>query len=261
MSVGPCFPTDASERERSEWLQVLANMRVLSDASAETVEVLIGAARFERRRAKELVVQASAPPEQLSFLIRGVLRVYQERAELQYTPKILLAPAHFGELAALAGLPTHQSNLETLTDSVIARVPFSLFEARLEVDHALCRAWLYSVSRQFAVTIDYLKQSVFGGLEARIANVLLSYSDTFGKELGEGWRSVGYTLSYAELAAQTACSRRAAINVMNAMQAAGVARSTEEGWHIQAARLHGELLPGRLSLGYSQDDNREPGLG
>lgn len=258
MSAGPQFPLDATERERAEWVNVVANMRVLSEASAETVEQLIRNARFERRPAKTVVVRATDAPEHLHFLIVGTVRVFQARGELQYTPKILTAPTHFGELAPLAGLPHHQSNLETLTEAVTAHVPFACFEARLALDSALCRAWLYSVARQFAVTIDYLKQNVFSGLEARIGNVLLSYSEAFGQDREEGWRTVGYGLSYAELAAQTACSRRAAINVMNAMQAAGVARATDEGWHIQPKALLEELLPGRLSLRYSLDDNREP---
>lgn len=259
MSPGPTFPGDVTERERAEWVNTVANMRVLSEASSETVEQLIGSATFLRREAGEVVVRAREGPPRLHFLITGVLRVFQERGELQYTPKILTAPAHFGELAALAGLPNQQSNLEALSPGVTAQVPFELFEARLAADPALCRAWLYSVSRQFAVTIDYLKQNIFGGLAARVANVLLTYADVFGRDTGEGWRSVGYALSYAELARQTACTRRAIINTMNAMQEAKVARQTDQGWEIQPQILLEELLPGRLSLRYSQDDHREPG--
>lgn len=257
MTQGQVFPKDSTERERSEWVNAVANMWVFAEANQETTQLVISNAVFRRRRAGDRLVDARAATGKVHFLISGIVRVFQEQSDLQYTPKLLSAPAHFGDVAALAGLPHAQSSLEMLTNGVTAEVSFALIETRLAVDPALCRAWLYSLSRQFAVTIDYLKQNIFGGLPARIANVLLSYAEVFGAEIEPGWRSVGFELSYADLARQTACSRRAAINTMNAMQETGAARQTESGWQIQPELLLEELLPGRLSLRYSQEDNRD----
>ncbi|MCC7385219.1 MAG: Crp/Fnr family transcriptional regulator [Deltaproteobacteria bacterium] len=258
MEADPRFPPDATETERTGWANTLANLRVFATASAKTTQQLIGAARFSRHAPGALLVRGTDPASQAYFLLTGIARVFQARADLQYTAKILTAPTHFGELAALGGLPHHQSSIEALTPGVTAAVPIALLEALLREDPELCRAWLYSVARQFSVTIDFLKQCIFGGVTARLANVLLSYADAFGCEQADGWWDVGYELSYAALAEQAACTRRAVIKCMKALTAEGVVRSEQGRWRLRRAALLDELLPARLSLTYSLDDNREP---
>lgn len=245
-----------SEVEDVRWKNVVANMPVLESASAESVEILLSNATFSRYPAETIIFDPNASASSLFFLVEGVVRIFQARGDQAYTPKLLLPPSHLGELSTLAGLPEYRSGAAALTDCVLAELPVAVFEARLAADHDLCRAWLYSLARQFSVTIDYLRQNVFLGVPARLANVLLTYADAFGEPM-DGGVLVRFELSYAVLARQCACTRRTAINVMKALADEGLARSTDDGWWIDPKRLEDELLPGRLSLSYALDDNKE----
>jgi CRP-like cAMP-binding protein len=258
-SRGPTYPDDASDAERTRWCNALVNMRVLADAADRSVAEILSVLRFRRRPARETVIAADERAGHIHFLIDGVVRVFQEKEGVQYTAKLLTAPTHFGELALLAGLDTYRSSIETLTPAVTAEAPFATLESLLAADPRLTRAWLYSLARQFSVTVDFLKQTVFGGVGARLANVLLSYAHAFGRDAGQGWVEINYELSYAELAHEAACTRRAAILAMQAFSEETIARRTERGWAIRPAPLEQGLLPGRLSLVHSLDDNRKPG--
>lgn len=254
----PTFPDDATDDERIAWVNAIANMRVLAQASGETVEALLGQITFRRHEPKALIVDATAAADRVYFLVAGVVRVFQAQDKVQYTAKLLTPPVHFGELAPLAGLETNQSNIEAVTPCAAGELALSSLETLLAEDAALCRAWLYSVARQFSVTIDFLKQNVFGGVAARLANVLLSYAQALGKESADGWTDIGVELSYAQLARQAACTRRSAIDVMKAMANEGaVLHVGESGWKIKPQPLHDLLLPGRLSLAYAQTDTRD----
>jgi CRP-like cAMP-binding protein len=123
----------------------------------------------------------------------------------------------------------------------------------LEDDHGLCLAWLYSVARQHSVTIDSDRQNVFGGLQARLANVLLSYGDAFGQADGQ-LLGIDHPLSYNKLAHQVGCTRRTIIRVMNQLQRFGAVKRAGDCWVIDAERLAHELTPGRLSLAHSFHD-------
>jgi CRP-like cAMP-binding protein len=231
-------------------------MPVLENASAASVERLLSGAVFRRYPAGQVVFDASGDAVSLFFLVDGVVRIFQKHGDQQYTPKLLLPPSHFGELSTLAGLPTYRSGAAALTDCIVGEVPVDVLEACFASDHALCRAWLYSVARQFSVTIDYLKQNVLLGVPARLANVLLTYADAFGETDG-AWVEIRFDLSYAVLGRQCACTRRTAINVMKALMDEDMVRQVEDGrWTIAPERLKDELLPGRISLGYALEDNK-----
>jgi CRP-like cAMP-binding protein len=129
-------------------------------------------------------------------------------------------------------------------------VPLPLLIELLESDHGLCLSWLFSVARQHAVTIDADRQSMFGGLMARVANLLLSYGEAFGAK-SDGMTAIDHPLSYATLAQDAGCTRRRAITVAQDLARQGLVKAVSGGWLIRSDRLRQALQPGRLSLTYS----------
>jgi CRP-like cAMP-binding protein len=255
---GPRFPTDATEIERVRWCNAISNMRVLANASDETLKRCLAAICFRRHESQQVIVSATEPAKSIFFLVEGVVRAFQEEDGVQYTAKLLTAPTHFGEIALLAGFDTYRSSIAALAPAVTAEMSLALLEAFLADDPKLTRAWLYSVARQFSVTIDFLKQTVFGGVAARLANVLLSYGRAFGQAHEDDWIMIDYQLSYADLGREAACTRRAVIIAMQTFAEQGVVKRHGAHWAIRPAQLEACLLPGRLSLTHALTDNRDP---
>jgi CRP/FNR family transcriptional regulator len=248
--VSSFFPCDATAEERRKWINVAANLPVFERATTETVEQFLSQAVFRRYRPLEMIFRQGDPALSVFFLIEGILRVFQ-RSEtgIEYTPKVFRAPVFFGDLPRLSGFTTERSSVEALVPSVLAIVPFDVLEQQLERDHGLCLSWLYSRAKQHSISIDADQQNVFGGLPARLANIILSYADVFGIENGDQIE-IDHELTYQALAQHVGCSRRSAIMVMQKMIADGLVRRTGDRWVI-AQSLRRQLTPNRLSLAYS----------
>jgi CRP-like cAMP-binding protein len=248
---GPIFDGDPSDYERGRWLNTLANLPIFDRAASGSVERILASAHFRRHPRHERIYSEGEPASHAWFLIEGTARVFQSDGQGgRYTPKIFVAPTHFGDLASLARLNAYRSSIEALIPTVSARVPRELLLELLEEDHGLCLSWLFSVARQHAVTIDADRQSVFGGLFARIANLLLSYGEAFG--VGEDrMTGIDHPLSYASLATDAGCTRRRAIAITQELSRSGLVKAAGGGWRIDQHRLKERLAPGRLSLAYS----------
>ena len=237
MSEGPTYPEDASERERAAWANQFANLVLFEDVTPETLTIMFGASVFRRLGPGELVFHADEPARFVFTMLEGIARGFQQNPRgLEYTSKVFRAPSHFGELAALGGLTTYRSSIAAVTPLVVAATPIPVLEELLAKDHALCRAWLYSIARQHSVTIDFARQHAFGNLSTRLANTLLSFAEAFGVE-GDGLHLIRHRLSYAELAHHTASTRRATITAMQELSSRGIVSGTSDGWRSAAARL------------------------
>ena len=226
-------------------------MALFEKAKSATVERILESSTFRRYSAGATISAEGDPTSRVFFLIEGVGRVHLASPNgTEYTPKIFCAPIHFGDLGALSRCQKNHASVEAMRDSIVAEVPAPTIEDCLADDHALCLSWLYSVARMHAVTIDSDRQNVFGGIAARLANVLLSYADVFGVD-ADGLRAIDFPLSYAKIAQQIACTRRNAIRMMQSMGEKKIVKQSQAGWLIDVAAFKELLIPGRLSLAHS----------
>jgi CRP-like cAMP-binding protein len=244
-----------SEQDRRRHLNAFANLPVLASAGAESLEQLLAETSFKAvPRGRRFCRQGEAG-EVFFVLLEGVARVFQADADgNEFTVKIFRAPAHFGELSALSGLHTHASSVEAMLPCVAATVTHAALEQALRMDPALCRAWLYNLAHNHAVTIHLHTQNVFGGLMARAVNVLLSYTEVFGAEGADKRFELVLPLSYADISRQLGCSRRSAIRTMQELERLGAASREGERWSVDRAMLQKLVEPESLRLWVS---NRE----
>lgn len=258
MTEGPSYPEDATDRERASWANQFANLALFENVAPETMTTMFGASAFRRLDPGTLVFHADEEARFVFTMLEGIARGFQQNSRgLQYTSKVFRAPSHFGDLAALGGLDTYRSSIAAVTPMVVVATPLPVLELLLAKDHALCRAWLYSVARQHSVTIDFARQHTFGNLSTRLANTLLSFAEAFGVQ-GDRLCTINHRLSYAELAHHTASTRRATITAMQELASRGMVVGTSDGWRVDTERLAQELLPGRLSLGHTLEHNKNP---
>ena len=249
MMGGSC-PLSAEEKRAA--IQSLANYALLEQASGESVESIVQSASFSRVPAGSMLLVEGTAADRICFVLSGVVRIFHTGPQgRQFTPKILRAPNHFGDLELLAGAGINGQSVAVIADAVVATVPWCALRECLLADHALCLAWLAGISSQFLYTIDADRHHVFVGLPGRIANVLLSYADVFGRQHRSGIQ-LDVELTREQLANQVGSVKRAVVRVVQEFVERGWIGS--EGTRLvlkQRAALLAQTLPRRLGLGHS----------
>lgn len=249
---------DLSEQERRKAIQLLANYPLLERASPRSIEAIITASVTRRGRRGDRVILEGEAPSSVTFLMEGAVRIYH-RAEdgREYTPKILSAPNHFGDVELIANHPQNGQSVELLRDSLVVIVPWSTIRAVLLSDHAACIGWLTGLASQFVYTIDADRHNVFSGLPGRVANVLLSYAEVFGRPT-RGGVELHIPLSLEQLAREVGSVKRSILRVLHTFKQAGLVESGHTNLRITNAReLAEKTLPRRIGLGHRA---RSPGL-
>jgi CRP/FNR family transcriptional regulator, cyclic AMP receptor protein len=242
--------TPIEGEERRSHLQKLANYALFERASASSIESLIDAAEFVRVGPQVGIIHDGQPAKNVYFVLDGVIRIYHAipGEDREFTPKIMQAPNHFGDAEQIVGHPTHRQFVETVTESVLAIVPFSAIAELLLSDHQLCVGWLVGITSQFLSTCDADRHHVFIGVPGQVANLLLSYGQIFGEETRHGLE-LGVSLSREQIARHVGSVKRVVRRV--------VQRFVDSGWLDTSGRrllirdpkaLEALTLPRRLGL-------------
>src|SRR5262245_47438522 len=90
---------DNSGVERRSAIQALANYALFERASTTSIEAIISGASFQEMAAGSMLLEEGTPADRVCFVLSGVVRIFHTGPEgRQFTPKILQAPNHFGDL-------------------------------------------------------------------------------------------------------------------------------------------------------------------
>ncbi|MFC1609427.1 Crp/Fnr family transcriptional regulator [Myxococcota bacterium] len=240
-----------SKREHAKALQAFANYPLLEHASDSSIKSLIGAAVFQRCQKGERLLSEAQLATDVCFLLEGVARIFHQSDDgLEFTPKIMAAPNHFGDLELLARRSTNGQSVEVLSEALVARVPWGTIKEILLEDHQLCVDWLSGIASQFVYTIDADRHNVFLGLGGRVANVLLSYGHVFGQQTPDGLE-LDVEMSRDGLARQVGSVKRAVLRVVQAFTKRGWIDTRGPRLLIKDQRaLQGQTLSRRLGLGH-----------
>ncbi len=235
-------------------LQRLANHPLLAPASVASVETILKAARIAEHVPGACLLQEGADERTVKFLLRGVARIQHVADGRLYTPKLLQAPGHFGELETLAGFGPSRQSVTAVSGCLVASVAWAVIEPLLRTDNAMCFAWLRALGQQFVFTIDADRHNVFTPLAGRMANALLSYADAFGVPERAGVL-VRHTLSLQDIADTVGSVKRVVLRVLQGWAKQDVIASTPDGALIKRIDvLRKATLTGRLGLLHATRD-------
>ncbi len=237
-------------RERIEAIQRLANYPLFDRASSRSIERVVASAQLIGADADAIVRVGGTPEQHVTFLLSGSLRVFHRVEDgREFTPKLLIAPNHFGDLQQLAGGRAHVQSVEVVTSAVLALVPFAVLDEVLRDDGPLCRDWLSGLASQFISTIDSDRHNAFVPLAGRIDNVLLSYADAFGA--AERGKAIVVPLSRARIAKHVGTVKRCVARVLKSFEERRVIEAHERHLVLRAPDvLAKETLPQRLGLAH-----------
>jgi CRP/FNR family transcriptional regulator len=187
----------------------------------------------------------------VTFVLAGAVRVFHRLPDgREYTPKILEAPNHFGDVQPLAGLEVHVQSVEIVRDAELGLVPWAVVRDVLRNDHACALAWLSGIASQFVYAIDSDRHNALADLPGRVANVLLSYAERFGQPSKAGV-AIDAPLSKEKLARHVGSIRRSVIRVLRTFEEQKVLDAKGAGIVVRSTEgLRSATLPSRLGIGH-----------
>ncbi len=167
-----------------------------------------------------LIFEAGAPSDHLYVLLAGTVRVFHRGNDgRESVVKLLSAPAVFGDVEVISEVCFLES-VSSLDQTSIARIPADVYRSLLCEHPRAMWAQLRHASAKFCVAIHNERQC-FGTLEERVANILLSYCEVFGKKQGRAI-VIEHPLSQVDIARSLAVVQRSVANVFARWGRSGV---------------------------------------
>lgn len=164
-----------------------------------------------------LVLVEDDPEVAFFILVSGSVKVlYRSPEGLEVVVKLFRAPAVFGEMECLTGIPYLESveALERSTAHVIGREQLI---AALEASHALTFNLLGDLSARLCIAAQNERALAFHPVETRLASLLLTYLEFYGVP-AEGGVKIRIPLSQDALANALGVARRSITRALKAWQ-------------------------------------------
>jgi CRP/FNR family transcriptional regulator, cyclic AMP receptor protein len=167
---------------------------------ADEILALEGSARRVKRPSGSLLLEAGDPAEHVWVLVRGAVRLLIGGPDgEQLTLQLVSAPAVVGDLEALTS-GTRLVAVEVVRPSELIGIDRSVFESLLDRHPRICRRLLTDAYARLRAASLHQGQLAFESVDARLAALLLSYSEVFGTKTAEGMQLVVEGLTQTGLA-------------------------------------------------------------
>ena len=165
-----------------------ADLKIPLFAGVESwvIEGIVAAAKTRVYEEGEYVLQEDEQCRAFYVLHRGSVRVFYRSPEgLEVVVKLFRAPAVWGEMECLNGIP-YLETVETLERVVALEVPIPAFVDALGSSPALTRNLLDDVSARLCIAAQNERSLAFHPVETRLANLFSTYVDFYGLPVQEG---------------------------------------------------------------------------
>ena len=179
--VNASVPSDAAAIARA-----LADNPVLAQAGARTLDVLAAHSEARAWQRGERLLEEGAASDACFALVRGTVGVfYSSNDGVDVLVKIFGAPAIFGEMELLWGLPRLEY-VEAFTPVVAVRMRGAELHEALRTEGALAYAMLRDVARRLCIAAYHERALAFQPVPMRLAGVLLSFAAAHGTRCDDG---------------------------------------------------------------------------
>jgi CRP-like cAMP-binding protein len=198
-------------------------------ASRDHLEAVLEGASLLVLGPRTQFIQHGAPPTSVDILVKGSVRVFhQSDTGQQATVKHLSAPCTLGEMQAMARL-AFVENAETLTEAKLVRLSSERFREFLARDHRATLLLFEDVCARFCIAARN-ERAVLFEVPVRLASLLLSYADLFGKPSNDGTRIV-YPLTQRSLSDGLGIAERSVRRVIGDWRDKGLL-GAHKGWFV-----------------------------
>jgi CRP-like cAMP-binding protein len=214
------------------------------------LQALVAACPPRRWLPGSAILEAGASVEHLYVVLAGTVRIFHRAPDgRQAVVKLLRAPCLFAELELLHQLPMLES-VSAVDEVLLARLPAADYIALLHKVPAAMFAQLKHLAAAFCVAVRN-EQQVFAPLEARIANLLLSYADLEQPDDSENTLPLVAQLSQQDIAQSLGAARRSVVRILAGFQKSRLIERSGNQWVLRdRAALEKLAEPIRHSLKY-----------
>ncbi|HUS64456.1 MAG TPA: Crp/Fnr family transcriptional regulator [Kofleriaceae bacterium] len=225
---------------------------ILDTLDAATRQEVEAASRVLRFRSGEHVIVEGQEPDAIYFLRRGAIRVYHRGvAEREIVVMFCRAPAMFGEIEVIRGVP-HIENVASMTDDTeILAVPRAVFLALMEREPRVTLALLHDTCAKLAMASHNQKALACQDVRTRLATFLVSYAMFDGAPRGAAEVRIRAQLTQDDMAAALGVTRRAVAQEIARWTKLGVL-DRDDGRYVvrQMAALSNEAATAHIGLVY-----------
>ncbi len=180
---------------------------VLSALPTELVSNLFAKGRTISLEAKRSLFLAGDHSDGCYRLDEGLLKVSITSAAGSERILAILGPGSLvGEMSMLDGAP-RSTSVEALQQSKLCFISSADFEAFANAHPELYRHGMILLARRLRATNDALVAATFMSLRGRVARVLLSLAEAFGRDVGSGRIVIRQKVTQNDLAAMAGISR------------------------------------------------------
>jgi CRP-like cAMP-binding protein len=203
-----------------------------------------------RHPAGAVLAEEGDPADHVAVVLEGTVKIYHQTPDgREVVVKLLRAPCVFGDLELLAGLPLVK-NVSVVEEVQLAVIPAQAFLELLQRSPAAMLEHLRQLAGAFCVAVRN-QRLVFTSLEQRVANLLLSYADLFGRQEEGGELVIEAPLSQQQLALALGAVRRSVANVLSAWSREDLLSKRGERYVLHRVERFEQLAaPIRGSLNY-----------
>src|SRR5262249_39620050 len=121
--------------------------------------------------------------------------------------KLFAAPAFFGEMEVLLGVPWRES-VVALVASNVCEIPAKALCWLVAHDVGFAAALARDVARRLLIATEHARELATGTVRMRLAGLLTDYAALFGEPDGNGWVRISVPLTQSSLGRELAVSRK-----------------------------------------------------
>lgn len=173
------------------------------------LERLLPHAERIRFRAGRKILREGSEAGQVFCLVDGGVRIYHRAPggeDGEIVVKLFRAPAFFGEMEVLLGIPWLET-VETVLPSEVIRIAGPAFVRVLRAESKLAFALVQDLTLRLCIATEHARVLAFASLESRLASLMLDHVRLFGVEDPRGVL-VDVKISQETLARSLAASRK-----------------------------------------------------
>ncbi len=190
---------------------------VFEGVEREVVEQIVARAMERTFEPLAYVLMEDTPDVSFFVLLKGSVKVlYRSPEGLEVVVKLFRAPAVFGEMECLTGVP-YLETVQALERSVVLELPCAELIAALRRSHALTFNVLGDLAARLCIAAQNERSLAFHPVETRLANLLLTYLDFYGLPVPQGTR-IRIPLSQDDLANALGVARRSVTRALKQWQ-------------------------------------------
>lgn len=193
--------------------RALAAIPLFSELEEEQLTLVAGYLKRRSFSEREIIVKRDSPGDALFIIVAGKAKVSYVEEENETIIAVLSAGEFFGELSIIDG-EGRSADVSAVEQTEVLILSASDFRQCLETMPAIAFSLLKEIAGRLRRSTTWIRALSSQDVYGRIAQQLLSLSDTHGTDLADGGRRINLRLTQNDLAGIVGASRESVNKAM-----------------------------------------------